>query len=459
MFKYAAAIAAVTIAQLPSPATSRAQTGDVVRLAAVADSIAAARTANGVAGISVGVFRGTVPLLLRAYGQADVEAGTALTTETSLDIASITKQFTAAGILKLADEGKLGLDDAVTKYLPTLGAQFSAVTIRQLLNHTSGVGRYEQAFTTVPPSSSVAVTEAIATAPMEGAPGAKFSYNNASYVLLGRVIESVTGTAWDAWLGKTFFTPLGMTSTARCPDDRGGKPIGYLVANGRVRRAPLPFVLTDAAGGLCSTPTDLARWSVALHAGKILSPASYTAMTTPTPGSTSARGAYGMGAVVGAVAGHRVVWHNGALSSGYNGVLAYYPDDSITVIVLMNSYPAKPEEFGEALFKAWSGLPVSAPPVTSASATSSAALPLAAYVGTYVIGPLKFVVTADSAGLAMIDPNGGKMTLKPVAPNIFASDRDETFHVIFDVEGDKATQLRIDSPRAKAPPAKRVTSG
>ena len=170
-----------------------------------------------------------------------------------------------------------------------------------------------------------------------------------------------------------------------------------------------------------------------------------------------------MGAVVGLVAGHRVVWHNGALTSGYNGVLAYYPDDSLTVVVLMNSYPARPEEFGEALFRTWAGLPASAPravtPVTAASASSSSALPLEAYAGTYVIGPLKFVIKVDGAALSMIDPNGGTMILKQVAPNTFASERDDTFKVIFDVEGNQATQLRIDSPRAKAPPAKRVTSG
>jgi hypothetical protein len=158
-----------------------------------------------------------------------------------------------------------------------------------------------------------------------------------------------------------------------------------------------------------------------------------------------------------------VIWHNGALSSGYHGVLAYYPDDSITVVVLMNSYPAKPEEFGEALFRAWAGLPISVPrPVpamTSASTTPSVALPLSAYAGTYVVGPVKFVVKVEGAELSMIDPNGGTMTLKAIGPNTFVLEQDETFKVMFDVEGNQATQLRIDSPRAKAPPARRVAGG
>jgi D-alanyl-D-alanine carboxypeptidase len=186
-------------------------------------------------------------------------------------------------------------------------------------------------------------------------------------------------------------------------------------------------------------------------------------MTTPTAMGVTPRGGYGMGAVAANVAGHRVIWHNGALSSGYHGVLAYYPDDSVTVVVLMNSYPAKPEEFGEALFRAWAGLPISVPrpvpSVTSASATQSVALPLEAYAGTYVVGPLNFVVNVEGAGLSMIDPNGGTMTLKAIGPNAFAAERDETFKVMFDVEGNQATQLRIDSPRAKAQPARRVSGG
>ena len=205
------------------------------------------------------------------------------------------------------------------------------------------------------------------------------------------------------------------------------------------------------AGGLCSTADDLARWTAALHGGRVLSPASYAAMTTPPAGGPDSR--YAMGTVVESVAGHRKLWHNGALTSGFNAQLAYYPTDSLTIVVLANAYPAQPEALETALFRTWAG--IAAPPTVVAEGP---ALPLVEYSGTYAVGGLRFVVSVDSAqnGLAMVDPNGRTLPLRHVGGHVFALRGDDTFRVSFDVEGGHAVRLRIDSPRAKAPPAARV---
>ncbi|HEX6250682.1 MAG TPA: serine hydrolase domain-containing protein [Gemmatimonadaceae bacterium] len=448
----------LAVVLIPSLAGAQALT-PAERARHAADSAAAALIADSVAGVVIGVFRGTTREFTSAYGYADVAARRRMTADAEMPIASITKQFVAAGVLALVDEGRVNLDDQIAKHLPPMSAHGN-VTVRQLLHQTSGIGRYESAIQTRLLSSTDDVVQVIAEAPVEFQPGERFSYNNANYLLLGALIERVTGQRWDEYLGARFFARVGMAHTRGCPDGaEPGSVVGYMSAGGpRVRRARLPLVLTGASGGLCSTAADLARWSVALHGGELLSPAGTAAMITPLPLPAQAgAGAYAMGTVVSMLDGHRELWHNGALSSGFHSMLAYYPDDSLTVVVLTNTFPKRPEPAARAVARAWFGVqPVAAPAVASHAAAAQSPLPLAAYAGVYSVGPLRFTVSVANDALTLVDPNGSSMALQSAGVHTFASVRDSTFKVLFDVTDGRVTQLRIDSPRAKAPPVPRV---
>jgi CubicO group peptidase (beta-lactamase class C family) len=431
---------------------------------AAADSLAAARMSrDSVPGLVLAVYRDGRPVLRRAYGRTAVDGGAPMTPETALPIASITKQLTAAAVLRLADSGRMQLDAPVSTYLPEL-RQRGTVTVRQLLHQRSGLGRYERPYAMVRPASAAAVLAIIDSVPVEGPPGGAFSYNNANYYVLGELAARVGGDAsWDAHLGRVFLRPLGMTATRACG---AGDPVptGYLLGGGARRPgAPLPALMTAAAGGLCSTVDDLARWSAALHGGRVLSPASYALMTTPSTGAGPFN-PYGMGAVRALLGGRPKLWHNGALTWGFNGMLAHYPADSLTVVVLTNAYPARVEETEEALARAALGLPQRGGGVAAAAAAgvraAGAALPSAAYAGRYAAGPLNFAVTAAGAELELVDPGNRTLRLAHKGGDVFCGVADPSFCLLFRTEGTggaaRATTLLVDSPRAQAPPASRV---
>ncbi len=335
-----------------APTSAHAQPSD--RLRAVVDSAVMDRVAIGVPGIVVGVYRDTVPVYVRAEGVTDRTTGRAYLPAQRQPIGSITKQITAVAVLALVDAGRLALDDTVGAYVPGFRASHAGVTVRQLLNQVGGIGRYEQRFALGAPASSDTVLRVIAAAPTEFAPGARFAYNNANYYLLGAIIERVTGRVWHEHLAEAFFAPLGMHHTAPCAPSPADTITGYMRAGGPVTaRPPMPVLTTAAAGSLCSTVADLARWASALHHGRLLTPASYALLSTPAALPNGAPNAYGMGMVRAAIDSLPRLWHNGALTSGFNAQLAYYPADDLTIVVMANGFPAEVEEVDAAAYRAW----------------------------------------------------------------------------------------------------------
>lgn len=437
----------------------------VARASTIADSIAGARLADGAPGMIIAVYRDGTPLFRRAYGQADPEHGNPLAADAPMRLASITKQFTAAATLKLIDEGRLTLDAPVTGFVPLLGAAGEGVTVRHLLTQRSGLGRFEPAFAQAPPATANDVVRAIAVAPRQGAPGARFEYNNANYYLLGEIITRIAGAPWERYLADRLLIPAGAAGIRPC-DARDDGVRSYLLTGNLSRRAmpTLPNVLLGAAGELCASADDLARWSGALHGGHLLSDTSYRLMVTPLPGSE-----YAMGTVASSLGGMSRLWHNGGLSSGANTVVAHYPSQRLTVVVLANGFPVRPEDVEQHVAAALLGVtPPSATVAarstgasTSASALltpndSAGAAPLSAFPGTYQTGPLRFVVASAGDGLMLTDPAGRAIPLARQRSNTFCSTQDSTFCVHFTVEAERAEVLNVDSPRAKAPPARRV---
>ena len=239
-------------------------------LPASVDVLAAeALEAGPLAGVSVAVVRDGRTVVSKGYGLADIGRGVPATAETIYPIGSLTKQFTAAAILQLVEAGRLSLDDDLGELLPDFPTQGHHVTVRHLLNHTSGIadhtdlagGRGE------PGTTRQAVVDLIAAQRFDFAPGERFSYSNSGYLLLGLVIEKVTGGTYASYLDEHVFERAGLRQTSYCPDKPGpGQARGYDIANGALVDAqPIEMAVPFAAGGLCSTVGDLLAWSEALR--------------------------------------------------------------------------------------------------------------------------------------------------------------------------------------------------
>jgi len=289
---------------------------------------------------SVLVARGDQVLFSKGYGSANLEWQISDTPSTKFRLGSITKQFTAASILLLEERGKLKVEDPVKKYLPDAPAAWDKMTIFHVLTHTAGIPN----FTNFPDYRS---TEALATTPeklvarfrdkpLEFEPGEKWNYSNSGYVLLGYLIEKISGESYEAFVQKNIFTPLGMKDSgydsnfAIIPRRATGYEPG---PNGPVNAGFVHMSIPFAAGALYSTSEDILRWEQGLFGGKLLSAASLQKMTTPFKSD------YAFGLQVHTVNGHRVIEHSGGIE-GFSTMLAYYPDDKLTVVALANLAPA-----------------------------------------------------------------------------------------------------------------------
>ncbi|MGH6966993.1 MAG: serine hydrolase, partial [Phenylobacterium sp.] len=327
-----AALAALWISTMPAQA-AEAPAG----YAASADGVVRAYAEPGVFSGAVLVAKNGKPIFRKAFGMADREWDVANTPQTRFRLGSITKQFTATAILQLAEQGKLSIDDPVSKYYPAAPATWAPITLKHLLTHTSGIPSYtaipgffaQQARLDKTPDEIIALTR---DKPLEFQPGSKYAYDNTGYVLLGYVVEKVSGQPYAAYLQDHIFTPLGMKDTGYDVSDAilPRRASGYSVAGGKAKNAAfLAMTLPYAAGSLYSTVDDLLIWDQALHAGKPIKPASVAAMFTDYGFK------YGFGQSIRVDNGHRIWGHNGGIN-GFSTQLNHLPDDGLTVIVLSN---------------------------------------------------------------------------------------------------------------------------
>jgi CubicO group peptidase (beta-lactamase class C family) len=335
-----------------------AQIQDRGDLVAALDSAARAHVEHAmVAGVSVAVVRGGDTLLLRGYGYADLEwgIGTPQDASASYEIGSMTKQFTAAAIMQLVEKGKLDLDADFTDYLTDFDAQGHVVSLRRLLDHTSGIKSY----TAMPVFGDLAAQDLprdtlvslVGDEPFEFEPGTAQIYNNSAFFFLGLIIERVSGKSYEEYVQEHLFGELGMDDSYYCSESaiREHRAHGYDGSpEGLRRKGYLDHTWPYAAGSLCSTAGDLIRWNQALHGGGVVSDVSYHAMTTPMPLVDGTPLDYAMGLGVRDRAGTRVISHGG----GINGFLSdgrYYPGEELTTIVLQNSTgPQGPGALGSA---------------------------------------------------------------------------------------------------------------
>jgi D-alanyl-D-alanine carboxypeptidase len=306
------------------------------------------RSSLPLAGLSVAVRVGDQPPVTFAYGRADIASGLPVDADTPFQVASITKQFTAAAILQLMEAGKLSLDDPAVHFFPDLPddipAAAQAITISHLLTHTSGlpdpVGwKFRDFMLDQPiPDGDSQVDLAGAFGSPNATPGAVWSYNNTGYWILGRIVEIVSGQSYGDYLQTHFFTPLGMPHTSYCPDPPPGQAIGYNYDSGAQQLQPVKgdMRLAFSAGGICSTSTDLLTWQQALSSGLVVRPATYQQMITPVQLNDGSTHAYGFGLVVNGQGDQQVVSHSGILC-GFQSVLVHYARGNVTIAVLINT--------------------------------------------------------------------------------------------------------------------------
>jgi D-alanyl-D-alanine carboxypeptidase len=294
-------------------------------------------------GATVIVVKDGQTIFRKAYGLADVASKEPLNPDTALRIGSITKQFTATAILMLAEEGKLALDDEITKFLPDYPTQGRKITIEHLLTHTSGIVSYSGKRDFVANMArDVTVGQMIDSFkndPMEFEPGSRWRYNNSAYFLLGAIIEKVSGQTYASYVEQRIFTPLGMTHTAYEGHDRS--PVkhasghiagrdGYQIAGAVSMTQPY------SAGALVSTVDDLARWDAAISSGKLLKAASWQRAFTPYKLSSGKSTDYGYGWEIGTLRGTPMIAHGGSIT-GFRGYALRLPADKVYVAVLTNA--------------------------------------------------------------------------------------------------------------------------
>jgi CubicO group peptidase (beta-lactamase class C family) len=297
---------------------------------------------TGVPSASVAIVKDGQIVYTKAYGDARLDPRTPATSQMRYSIGSISKQFTAAAILLLQEQGKLSLDDRVAKYIPNL-TRANEVTIRQLLSHTSGYQDYWPQDYVMPmmlqPVTSQKILDMWARKPLDFEPGTKWQYSNTNYVIAGVIIEKVARMPLLQFLQERVFTPLAMTSVSDTDQAKLGDtdPTGYLrYALGPLRPAPKEGRgWLFAAGELAMPAADLAKWDISIMDQKLMKPSSYNEFGTEVLLRNGLGTHYGLGVDVNSQAGHRALSHGGEVS-GFTAQNIVFPDDRAAVVVLTN---------------------------------------------------------------------------------------------------------------------------
>ncbi|MBP2161319.1 MULTISPECIES: serine hydrolase [Asticcacaulis] len=368
---------------------------------------------------SVLVARGDEIVLDKGYGYANLEWMIPGTPDTRYRLGSVTKQFTAAAILLLQENGKLKLSDPVKAWYPDAPATWDGITLRHLLTHTSGIPNFT-GFPDYPTQNTLPTTPERTIArfrdrPLDFRPGEKMSYSNSGYVLLGHVIEKASGVPYARFVQDNIFTPLGMkdsgydTFTSVIPK----RASGYRMSpEGPVNAPYADMTIPFAAGGLYSTTHDLLKWENALFGGKLLKPESLQAMLTP-----SATSNYALGVEVDQSKGQRRITHSGSIE-GFNTVLTHFPDEKLTIVVLGNVNGGAPSSIAENLTSVAHGETVVLK--SERPAVSVAADVLQTYAGVYEVAPgFTLTVTVEAGQLVVQGSGQPKLPLAAVSQTRF----------------------------------------
>ena len=367
---------------------------------------------------SVLVAQGGKVLLNKGYGSANLEWDIPDSPQTKFRLGSLTKQFTAAAILLLEERGKLRTDDLVAKYLPDAPASWAKITLANLLTHTSGIPNFtsfpDYATTEATPTTPEQLVARFRDKPLNFEPGEKWEYSNSGYVLLGYLLEKISGQPYQDFVRDNLFAPLGMTESGY--DSRAAiishRASGYSPgANGPANAGYIDMSIPFSAGALYSTTEDLWRWEQGLFGGKVLNAASLKKMTTPFKND------YAYGLAVRTAHGYTVIEHGGGIE-GFNTQLAYDPDRKLAVIVLGNLNGGAPGEIAGQLMSLLHGEKVVLPSERKEITVSTDVL--RQYVGTYQLAPtFSIVITLEGNRLMSQATNQPALPLFPESETSF----------------------------------------
>lgn len=303
-----------------------------------------------VPGVAVGIYSRGKILLAKGYGMANVELSVPVKPETIFQSGSVGKQFASAAIMMLVEQGRVSLDDSITKYFPDAPAAWKPILLKNMLSHTSGLAEYATPELTTVPGAPFYVrmdyteeefAKKIEALPIENAPGDKWVYRNTNYLLLGILIHRVTGMPYAEFLGQRIFKRLGMSATRLISeaDIIPNRAAGYELHGTELKNQEWvsPTFNTTADGALYFNVLDLAKWDEALYTTTLLKQSSLDRMWTVfmlNDGKPNSNG-YGFGWVVGRQNGHKLIQHGGTWQ-GFTCDISRYPEDSLTVVVLTN---------------------------------------------------------------------------------------------------------------------------
>lgn len=394
------------------------------------------------AGATVIVTKDGKTLLRKGYGLSNVEKKVAMQADHIMRLGSITKQFTAVGILMLIDEGKIALNDPLTKFIPDYPETGKKVTIEHLLTHTSGIPSYTNKpnfFETA--TKDLSVTQMVDTFKndaLEFEPGTSWNYNNSGYFLLGAVIEKVSGMSYAKFVEQRIFTPLGMKNSAYEGYERAIHPhaVGYSFNLGKFEHShKISMTQPYAAGALVSTVDDLAKWNTAISAGKLLKSDSWRRAFTSYKLKDGKDTNYAYGWGIGQLQEQPMISHGGGIP-GFSTFALQLPTQKVYVAVLSNSDSglAQPEMVASRLAAAAMGKAI---PEFSAIKLDEKALDR--YVGVYRIDEKnRRVITREGEKLIMTRTNGPRTVLQAYSQNGFFKDNTSLLRLEFNknAEGD-----------------------
>jgi CubicO group peptidase (beta-lactamase class C family) len=416
-------------------------------IASIDSLINAPIKAGKLAGASVAVVHGKDTLVLKGYGMADLELDVPTPPDATYEIGSVTKQFTAVGIMQLVEQGKISLDADITTYLPDYPTQGNRITIQRLLDHTSGIKGATEipefrgiSMSDVPRDSLVKVFSA---KPFDFPPGEQETYNNSAFMLAGIIIEKVSGMSYADYVQKKIFEPAGMTRSYYCSEKtiRKNHAHGYDTdATGLVNKGFVNHKWPFAAGSLCSTAGDLARWNYVLHrTDKLMKRDTYRELIKPGVLNDGTKIRYAKGLALVDIAGRKAISHGGDIN-GFASFSAYLPDDDLTIVVLFNSEgPARPDQAAGEIAKIVLG-----PAPEGAQAFSG---DLASYAGSYTgrgRGRDMTLMVKDTAGVLRLKrfPTDSGQGLTYLGGETWSAGG---ALVIFDKKDGKPVRLRFDA--------------
>lgn len=429
------------------------------------DALMAQWSKAGSPGAAVIVIRDGRVLLEKGYGLANIETGEPITTHTAFDLASVTKQFTAMCIMMLIERGRLKLDDRLLKFFPEFPAYARDITIRNLLNHTSGIPDYPNPFiisgkvsaswqkdwepASFQPTSKEVVAMVAAQKSLDFAPGEKWDYSNSNYVILAQLVERISGKTFAQFLKENIFQPLAMTGTFVYDQTKptiknratryDRAPTGFKV----IRDAPFDLIYGDS--NIYSTVEDLYKWDQALYTESLVKRSLLRQAFTPGQLKNGEATSYGFGWVLDKYFGIDMTYHQGG-GIGFSTFIMRIPEQHFTVVVLSNFARFNPFITGRRIARIYLADKLALPTAVVVSPEV-----LQSYVGSYQFTPfVSALVTLDGNVLHAKLPGQPGMILLPLSENEFFVKGEEdnlvTFHKDANGKVSGVTVLQVDIP-------------